>query len=181
MNSPEKIVENDAGAARRFNFNTVSGILFAVLSVVLFLIIPDQIEKPLFVFEESENDLKPSLFPQLVAAGFGALGVWLFFKSFSVREENELKNLNRQAIANVLVTLLVMALYTPLLMQVGFVVASAIVIATLSTFFGNKSYGLTALVSIAVPISIFYVFTKLLATYLPPFPIDTLLTRFSIL
>ncbi len=181
MNPSDKIVDNDEGPARRFNFNTVFGVLFLVLSVVLFLIIPDQIEKPLFVLDDNENALKPSLFPQLVAAGFGGLGIWLFFKSFSIREVNKLRNLDGQAIANVLVTLLVMTLYAPLLMQVGFVVASTLVIAALSTFFGNRSYGLTAVVSIVVPISIFFVFTKFLATYLPPFPIDTPLTRLYIL
>lgn len=176
-----EIVENDGEPARRFNFNTFFGALFVVLSGVLFLIIPDQIEKPLFVLDDNENALEPSLFPLLVAAGFGGLGLWLFFKSFSIREENKLRNLDRGAIANVLVTLLVMVMYTPLLMQVGFVVASALVIAALSTFFGNRSYGLTAVVSIVIPISIFFVFTKFLATYLPPFPIDTPLTRLYIL
>ena len=181
MNPSKESIGNNEGPARRFNFNTVFGLVFFFLSVVLFFIIPDQIEKPLFVLDENENALEPSLFPRLVAAGFGGLGLWLVFISFSIREENKLRNLDRQAIANVLVTLLVMALYTPLLMQVGFVVASALVIAALSTFFGNKSYGVTAVVSIAVPISIFFVFTKFLATYLPPFPIDTPLTRLYIL
>ena len=172
---------NDGKSVRNFNFNTVFGILFVVLSGILFLIIPDQIEKPLIVFSANEHDLKPTLFPRLIAVGFGILGIWLFFRSFSVREDNELKNLDHEAITNVSVILLAMAAYVPLMMTVGFVVSSGLVIAFMSTFFGNRNYLLTAIVSIAVPVSVFFAFTKLLATYLPPFPVDTVLTRLSIL
>lgn len=181
MNSTDKSAGTEAKPARRFNFNTVFGLFFVALSVVLFVIIPDQIAKPLFVFASNQNDLKPSLFPQLVAAGFGGLGIWLFFKSFSVREHNEVKELNRGAIANVSVTLFAMAAYGPVMVTIGFVVSSALTIAFLSTFFGNRNYALTAAISVAIPITIYYVFTKLLATYLPPFPIDTALTRLNIL
>jgi hypothetical protein len=171
----------DREAARRYNFNTVFGFLFVVLSIVLFLIIPDQIEEPLIVFSASEHDLEPALFPQLVAAGFGGLGLWLFFRSFSIREDNKLRDLDREAITNVTVTLLAMFAYGPMMMQIGFVVSSALVIAFLSTFFGNRDFVLTGIVSVAIPVTIFFVFTKFLATYLPPFPIDTVLTRLYIL
>ena len=166
---------------RRFNFNTVFGLLFIVLSIVLFLIIPDQIEKPLIVIFANENELEPKLFPQLIAAGFGGLGAWLFFRSFSIREHNQVRDLNREAVTNVAVTLLAMFVYGPVMMQIGFVVSSALVIAFMSTFFGNRNFAQTAIVSIAVPVTIYFVFTKFLATYLPPFPIDTVLTRLYIL
>jgi hypothetical protein len=172
---------NDRGAARRFNFNTIFGFLFFVLSIVLFLIIPGQIERPLIVFAASEHELNPNLFPQLVAAGFCVLGLWLFFRSFSIRENNEVKELDRGAVVNVAVTLVVMAVYGPMMMEIGFVVSSALVIAFMSTFFGNRNFYLTVLISVAVPVAIFFIFTKLLATYLPPFPIDSVLTRLYIL
>ncbi|MDA1090782.1 MAG: tripartite tricarboxylate transporter TctB family protein [Proteobacteria bacterium] len=181
MEPTEENVEQQTGPAHGFNFNTVFGVLFVVASAVLFLIIPGQIEKPLFVLDENVNALKPNLFPRLAAIGFGGLGVWLFFRSFSIDEKNKFKNLDRQAIANVLVTLVMMSVYGPLMMQIGFVVSSAVVIAALSTFFGNRSYGLTAAISIVIPVSIFFVFTNLLATSLPPFPIDTPLTRLYLL
>lgn len=181
MDPSNEIAGRDGKPARSFNFNTVSGVFFVVLSIVLFLIIPEQIEKPLIVFSANKHDLKPTLFPQLVAAGFGGLGIWLFFKSFSIREDNQLKKLDQEAIINVSVILLAMAAYSPMMVQIGFVVSSALSIAFMSTFFGNRNFVLTALVSVTVPVAIFFVFTKLLATYLPPFPIDTVLTRFSIL
>jgi putative tricarboxylic transport membrane protein len=175
------IAENEGETARRFNFNTVFGVVFFILSIVLFLITPGQIEKPLIVLAAKKHELQPMLFPQLIAAAFCVLGVWLFFRSFSIREDNQLRQLDREAITNVLVTVLAMAVYGPLMMQIGFVVASSLVIAFMSTFFGNRNYILTAIISVAVPVTIFFIFTKLLATYLPPFPIDTVLTRLYIL
>ena len=166
---------------RKINFNTISAIFFVVTSITLFLIIPDQIEKPLIVLPQSEKNLQASLFPQLVATGFLGLGIWFFFKSFSLTETNKLRALDRGALANVAVTLVAMAIYGPVMMNLGFVVSSAIVIAFLATFYGNRNYYLTAAVSVAVPVAIFFTFTKLLATSLPPFPIDTFLTKYFIL
>ena len=85
------------------------------------------------------------------------------------------------AAANVAITLVAMATYALLMPSLGFVVSSALLIAFLATFFGNRNYYLTAVVSIVVPVAIFFTFTKLLATSLPPFPIDTFLTRYFIL
>lgn len=165
----------------RANFNTVAAIVFVAFAVVLFLIIPHQIDKPLIALAEDENGLNASLFPNLVAAGCLLLGIRFFFKSFSIDQRNELRDLDREAIVNVVVTIVAMAVYGVLMMVVGFVVASALLIAFLATFYGNPNHYVTAAISIAVPIAIFFTFTKLLATYLPPFPIDTFLTRYSIL
>ena len=163
------------------NFNTVAAAAFVVLSVVLFVIIPHQIDEPLIALGQDENSLEASLFPGIVAAGFLILGMWFFVKSFSLGEANNLRSLERSAVINVVVTLAAMAVYGPAMMVLGVVVASAIIIAFLSTFYGNRNYALTAVVSVAVPVAIFFAFTKLLATSLPPFPIDTVLTRYFIL
>lgn len=181
MNGSEDGGPGAAAGGRQFNFNTGFGIFFIALSVVLAIIIPGQIEKPLIVLAENEGDLKPTLFPYLVAVGFFVLGIWLVFKSFSLDERNNLKDLDRRAILNVTVTLAAMAAYGPLMMNIGFVASSALVIAFLSTFFGNRNLALGAVVSIVIPMAIFYVFSHLLVTYLPPFPIDTVLTRLNLL
>ncbi len=181
MNSSNKTAGADESQIHRFSFNTGFGFGFIAFSIILFAIIPTQIDKPLIVLPGSENELQPTLFPQLIAAGFGLLGIWLSFRSFSIRETNEVRLLARSAVTNVCITLAVMALYGPVMMMIGFVVSSALVISILSTFFGNRNYALTAVVSIGVPVAIYYTFTKILVTYLPPFPVDTLLTRLSIL
>lgn len=163
------------------NFNTVAALFFVVLGIVLFLIIPGQIEKPIIALAEDAMSLKAEVFPQLVAAVFLGLGIWLFFKSFSLAETNKLRELDRSALVNVGTTLVAMAIYAPAMIVLGFVVSGALMIAFLATFYGNRNYYLTAAVSVIVPVAIFFTFTKLLATSLPPFPIDTFLTKYFIL
>ncbi len=174
-----------AGAARvspkRVNFNTIASVVVIALAIAMFVLIPHQIEKPMIVLAEDAMSLKASLFPQVVAAAFLVLGIWFFFKSFSLAETNRLRELNGPAVANVAITLVAMAIYAPLMVSLGFVVSSAVLIAFLATFYGNRNYYLTAVVSIAVPVAIFFTFTKLLATSLPPFPIDTFLTKYFVL
>lgn len=163
------------------NFNTVAAVMFVGLSIVMFLIIPGQIEKPIIVLAEEADNLKAEFFPQLVAGAFLVLGIWFFFKSFSIDEQNGLLALDREALVNIATTLAAMAAYVPAMMVLGFVVSSALLIAFLATVYGNRNYLLTAVVAIIVPVAIFFTFTKLLATSLPPFPIDTVLTRYFIL
>lgn len=181
MSSNDDGRKSGADHRYRFNFNTGFGIFFVAFSVLLAVITPGQIEKPLIVLPSNAGDLKPTLFPYLVAAGFFFLGIWLIFKSFSLQERNLIRELDRWAIVNVVVTLAAMTAYGPLMMTLGFVVSSAIMIAFLSTFFGNRNFSLALLVSIGIPMAIFYVFSHLLVTYLPPFPIDTPLTRLNLL
>ena len=89
--------------------------------------------------------------------------------------------MNGSGARDVGITLLAMAIYAPAMIALGFVVSGALMIAFLATFYGNRNYYLTAVVSVVVPVAIFFTFTKLLATSLPPFPIDTFLTRYFIL
>jgi putative tricarboxylic transport membrane protein len=163
------------------SFNTVAAVFFIVLAVAMFLVIPHQIEKPIIVLAEDAMSLKAEVFPQLVAAAFLGLGIWFFFKSFSLTETNQFLELDRSALVNVGTTLVAMAVYAWAMLALGFVVSGAILIAFLATLYGNRNYYLTAAVSIIVPVAIFFTFTKLLATSLPPFPIDTFLTNYFIL
>ncbi|NQV54289.1 MAG: hypothetical protein HQ503_00395, partial [Rhodospirillales bacterium] len=95
----------------KLNFNTVAALGFIVLAVVLFFLIPYQIDKPLFRLAGSENELSPEQFPRMGAVAFFILGVWYAVKSFSLTQKNELRELDREAIVNVTVTLIAMAVY----------------------------------------------------------------------
>ena len=168
---------------RRYNFNTVASVLFIALGVCLFLIIPHQIDKPLIVIGAAgQSNLSPELFPRLVAVAMVVLGVLYFFQSFSLDQVNELRFLDREAIVNVLTTLALMAVYVPLMVNLGFVVGSAFMVFAMSTYFGNRNYILGGLLSLFLPMTIFFVFRRLLLTELPPFPIDIYpLTNWSLL
>ncbi len=151
------------------NFNRVSAIGFVGFSVFLFLIIPTQIEKPLLILGQSPG-LDPALFPQIVAAAFGGLGVWYFFKSRKMAEPNGLRALDREAIVNVSVSVVVFIAYALLMEPLGFVPSSTLMIFGLSVFYGVRNYLLVAAVSIAVPSMTYFIFTKGLKVFLPEMP-----------
>jgi hypothetical protein len=173
----------DRAAGRSYNFNTIAAIIFIVLAIVLYLIIPYQIDKPLIqIGIAGQSNLSAELFPQIVSVALFLLGVWYFFLSFSINEENGLKRLDREAITNVAITLALMAIYVPLMVNLGFVVGSAIMIFAMSTYFGNRNFLVGAAISVVLPMVIFFVFRRLLLTELPPFPIDIYpLTHWSLI
>jgi hypothetical protein len=178
----EEIAGNGAAPERRFNFNSAAAVFFITFAIALFVLIPTQIDKPWIVLGASQSTLPPELFPQVVSVSFLILGIWLFVKSFSLHQRNELRDLDREAITNVGVTLVIMAAYVPLMVNLGFVVGSAAMIAVMSTYFGNRNYVLTALVSIGIPMALFFLFRRVLLTELPPFPIDIYpLTHWSLI
>jgi hypothetical protein len=169
-------------SVRQFNFNTVAAVLFIILAVVIYLIIPSQIDKPLIKLGASQSDLPPELFPQLVAIAFGILGLWYLWRSFNLRQRNELRDLDREAIVNVEVTFACMAAYVFLMVALGFVLGSAIMVFGLSTFFGNRNFWLSGAVAVLIPMTIFFVFRHFLLVELPPFPIDIYpLTNWSLI
>ena len=168
---------------RKFNFNTVAAIVFITLGLMLFLIIPYHIDEPLIKLKAiGQVDLPAELFPQIIATALVILGIWYFVKSFAIDQVNELRNLDREAITNVTITLILMAIYVPLMVNLGFVVGSAMMIFAMSTYFGNRNYFLGAALSVLLPMLIFFIFRRLLLTELPPFPIDIYpLTHWSLI
>ncbi len=167
---------------RQWNFNTTAAALFIILAVALYFIIPHQIDKPMIVLGFSQSNLPPELFPQVVAVCFFGLGLWYFFKSFSIKQSNDLLKLDREAWTNVSVTLVMMGIYVPLMVNLGFVIGSAIMVMAMSTYFGNRNYWLAGFISVAIPMLMFWVFRTILVTELPPFPIDIYpLTHWSLI
>jgi hypothetical protein len=163
----------DAAAGGRYNFNTVTAVVFIVLAAVLFFIIPSQIDTPLInLGGAGQSNLEAETFPQIIAGAFFLLGIWYLYISFRLRQHNQLRDLNLEAITNVLVTLVIMSAYVGLILYLGFVVGSFIMVFVMYTYFGNRNYLMGFVVSLAVPTLVFVLFTKPLVTSLPPFPVD---------
>lgn len=151
------------------NFNTVSAIGFIAFSILLFVIIPSQIEEPLLIMGQSPG-LDPALFPQIVAGAFGLLGVWFLVKSRKMAEPNGLSALDKEAIMNVSVSVAVFIAYALLMEPLGFIPSSALMIAGLSIFYGIRNYLMVVCVALAVPIVTYFIFTKGLKVFLPEMP-----------
>jgi len=172
----------DEVVEKKFNFNTVAAICFIVLAIILLIFIPSQIDKPLIQLSFGQFNLPPQLFPQIIAGCMLALGSWFFYKSFSLKQSNDLRGLDKEAITNVIVTLVMMAIYVPLMVNLGFVLGSAILIVAMSTYFGNRNYIAAVLIGIFLPMLMFVTFRRLLLVELPPFPIDIYpLTNWSLI
>ena len=157
-------------AMATLNFNGVAGLFFVVLGIVLFVIIPHQVARPTLLFGQAPSGLDPDLFPRLVAGGFVVLGALLLVRSSRIGEANGFLALDREALVNVGATLVALLAYALLMIPLGFVLASILVIAFLSTFYGNRNIFLGAGVSIGVPLLIFFTFTRLLRVSLPETP-----------
>ncbi|NQV99764.1 MAG: tripartite tricarboxylate transporter TctB family protein [Rhodospirillales bacterium] len=151
------------------NFNTIAAIGFIAFSLLLFLLIPSQIERPLLIMGQSPG-LDPALFPTLVASGFGGLGIWYLVKSRKLRETNGLKALDREAILNVSISIAVFVAYALLMEPLGFIPSSALMIFGLSLFYGIRNIYLVGVICLAVPSVTYFIFTKGLKVFLPEFP-----------
>jgi hypothetical protein len=155
---------------KKLNFNSYVSILFFGLGAFILIVIPTQIEKPLIIFGQSLNALNPTLFPSIVAFGFLGLSVWSFFKSFSIEETNGLAILDQEAITNVGIIIVALFAYALLMTPLGFIPSSAILVAGLSFYFGIRNILMILFVSIGVPTSIYFIFTKGLKVFLPEIP-----------
>ena len=122
------------------------------------------------MFGQSLNALDPTLFPRIVAVGMFVSAIWFLAESFQLRERNGFRDLDREAYVNVGVSVVAFALYALLMEPLGFVLSSILLVGGLSFFYGVRSILLIALVSVGVPVAVYFVFTRMLQVFLPAFP-----------
>ncbi len=152
------------------NFNTVFGVIGIVAGITLFIITPDQVERPKLLFGRAPSGLDPDFFPRMVAVLFMITGVWLLVRSRKLIEENLVRNLDREAITSVSVTVacfLGMALVMPVL---GFVLSSIVLLAVLSTYYGNRNVLVGIAICVGVPLLFFNMLRIWLQVVLPQNP-----------
>ena len=157
-------------AGFRFDFNIGCAIGVFLFGIAIWVLTPFQVEKAVPLFGEPASGLDPHLFPRIIATVFVGLGIWYFIRALTLNEENLLRKLNREAIVNTLVSLVTFTLFAAFIEILGFVIAGTLVMFFLSTFYGNRTYWLGALISIAVPFGVYNLFTKVLLVFLPEFP-----------
>jgi len=170
MPRPNENTENNVSLKDKVNFNTVTACLFFAFSIILIVIIPDQITKPKLLMGRSLMGLKPTLFPYIAATLLLLLSIWYFAISFGLKETNLFRELDRTGTINVAVSLAVFLSYALLMIPLGFIASSILVMFILSAFFGNKNIPLGLAVSIILPVTVYFTFTRLLSVSLPEFP-----------
>ena len=155
---------------RHINYNTVVAIFFLILWTIMFFTIPYQIQEPMLFMGRSLMGLKPTLFPQIAILSLIFLSIWYLVISFRITDKNLFTEVTRQGYFRIITSLVVFFAYALLFEHLGFVLSSVLVAGTLSTFYGNRNILVGILVSVGVPIGIYYVFTRLLKVSLPEFP-----------
>ena len=170
MPRPNKNTDNNVFLKDKVNFNTVTACLFFIFAIILLVIIPDQITKPKLLMGRSLMGLKPTLFPYIAATLLLLLSIWYFAISFGLKETNLFRELDRSGIISVTISLVVFLSYALLMVPLGFILSSILVMFILSVFFGNKNIALGLAVSIILPVTVYFTFTRLLSVSLPEFP-----------
>jgi len=165
---------SDAGDDRAprgaINFNTVFGVLAIVFGVVLFIITPDQVERPRLLFGRKSSGLDPDFFPRMVSILFIFVGGWLAWRARSLVETNQFRRLGGEAITNVSVTIACFVILAQIMPSIGFVLSSILLLGVLSTFYGNRSVIVGALISVGVPLIFFNLLRIWLQVVLPQNP-----------
>ena len=133
-------VENDDSKPEstkfRFDFNVGCAISVTLFGVAIWVLTPFQVEKAVPLFGEPASGLDPHLFPRLIATVFVGLGIWYFFRSFILNEENLLRKLNREAIVNTVVSLIAFTLFALFIEILGFVISGALVMFQVTLHIG---------------------------------------------
>ena len=155
----------------KINFNTVVAIILIVFSITAFILIPYQIEKPKLFMGRSLSTLTPSLFPRLSIIALFILSVFYFFQSTQFREKNLFKELDARSSTRVVVTIVVFVAYALLFEPLGFVLSSALVVAVLTIYYGNRNILITLAVVIGAPLAIYFILTHTLQVSLPEGPL----------
>ena len=151
----------------RMNFNSVVAIVLMVFSIIVFILIPYQIEKPKLLMGRSLSGLTPSLFPRLSIVGLFILSVCYLVFSPKMEEENLFKALKANSLVKVLVTVVVFIAYALLFEPLGFILSSALMVFFLTLYYGNRNIFIMLLVVVGAPLAIYFMFTHILLVSLP--------------
>ena len=114
-----------------------------------------------------ESTMDPDLFPTVTASGLLVISLWYLLRSVRQKEKSFDIQLDKRGLVNTGVTLGVFLAYSLLMEPFGFMESSALMLAILTIFFGNRNIFIIVGVSLLIPGAIYYLFTRLLFVYLP--------------
>lgn len=148
---------------KTLNANRVLGALIAVLSLV-YLYAAYQI--PTFPIP---RPIDSDAFPKLLGFVMIGLAVWLFFERPDDEDAAPSLSAGEQIRRwlPVVVTATAIAVYAASLQTLGFVLASFLLVAGLTWFYGYRRHLVNAAVALAVPLVLYLVMTRLMTIHLP--------------
>lgn len=148
--------------------------IFAVLAIAagvfLFAVSDKQIDKPLAVFGATPMAMLPDVYPRMMAILLALVGAILLWFTRTVPDSSVWTQTSRSGYTNAALSILILAVYSQLVMPLGFVLASVALIFVLGILYGSRNYVLSAVFAVAVPLAIFNLFRNVMAVPLPEQP-----------
>ena len=146
----------------------LGGLLFA-LSCLGLLFIGSLVAEPKVLLGRSLTAIAPSLFPSLVLSGLALLSA--LFLGYRLMKSRPASNAHvlvvHQSLRRALLLFAIMLAYALAMKPIGFLLSTVLALASIAFLVGNRSPLQIALVSIASPILLYLVATRLLAVSLP--------------
>jgi len=134
----------------------------ACLAVWFFILIPSEVGKPVTLFGAAPDGLDPRAMPRFALLGIALVGFWGALTTF----RNDAIAFTRPTLA-VGITCVASFLFAAVLVPLGFVLASALTVLSLSIVLGGRHLPGLALAGVAIPTGIYLMFTRVLHIALP--------------
>ncbi len=157
----------DADTKKKWNFNTTIAVLLIVFWGGVYFLIPYQIAKPRLFLGRSLMGLEPTLFPTISVVLLISLSLWYLFVSKTIKEVNELVDMDREQIIKTIVTIAAFCAYTLMFDRLGFILSTVLFAGPLTIYFGARKPVTIILVCLVCPVCIYLLFTTLMHVYLP--------------
>lgn len=139
------------------------GSVLIVIGIVIFLLIPSQIEQILWM----ETSLSPSFFPMTISIAIIAVGIGLIFQSFLNTTKAEFTGFSYTVLFRVGLAVVSLILYAFLFSNFGFVVTSAFFLGIYAYLFGGRSIIKIGLSMTLIPLCVWLFFEKIFHIPLP--------------
>jgi len=142
----------------------IEGIVIAALGVALIVITPLGVAQAHAMLQQQ---LSPRFIPTAVGIGLVLAGAALFALSFFGRIKEDPAQFSREGTVRVLSAFLLLVAYGYLFNIVGFVVTSAVFVATFAHLFGARSVPKVVTIAVLCPLVVWLVFERAFNVPLP--------------
>lgn len=152
----------------RIEADVLLGGLLLVLSCLGLVFLGSLVAEPKVLLGRALTAIPPSLFPSLVLSGLALLSA-LFLGRTVRRSSNSAAEdgMERTSLRRALLLFAIMFAYALAMKPLGFLLSTAAALAAISYLVGNRSPLQIGLVSIASPVLLYLLATRLLAVSLP--------------
>lgn len=122
---------------------------------------------PKALFGRSLSAIEPSLFPKIVLAGIALLSGWLLVRQRDAMIRTDITEIDRQGLWRAVMLFAVMLFYALAMKPLGFLISSALALASISIIAGTRSAPMILGLSLIAPVVLYLISTRGLAVSLP--------------